>query len=153
MDVILRKRQRVLVVLVAAAAAIVCVAAQFLLDEDDQLPPYKKRSDEMPYMRNNPLYAQRGTPFQPLQQRINICNLFSDPNRNYCHVFTSMFGWEFFRLADHLKVHIEVSRSATTTTSSTAAAALASFAIAAAITSNSGSQIYSIGIFCKVGFK
>ena len=65
----------------------------------------------MPYMRNNPLYAQRGTPFQPLQQRINIYNLFSDPNRNYCHVFTSMFGWEFFRLADHLKVHIEVSRS------------------------------------------
>ena len=74
LDIIMRKRQRVLVVLVAAAA-IVCVAAQFLLDEDDQLPPNKKRSEEMPYMKNNPLYAQRETPFQPLQQRIKIYNL------------------------------------------------------------------------------
>ena len=81
MDIV-RKRRQVVAVVVAAAAAIVCVAAQFLLDEDDQLPPNKKRSEEMPYMKNNPLNAQRETPFQPLQQRINIYNLLCDPNRN-----------------------------------------------------------------------
>ena len=31
--------------------------------------------------------------------------------RSCCCYPPSMFGWEFFRLADHLKVHIEVSRS------------------------------------------
>ena len=91
MDIAASQRQRALVVLVAAAAAIVCVAAQFLLDEDDELPANKRKSEEMPYMKNNPLYAHRETPFQPLRQRINIYNLFSDPNRNYCHVFNSMF--------------------------------------------------------------
>ena len=105
------ERKRSTRIAVAAAAAIVCLAALFIIDDDGEPAHKKKRSEDMPYMKNNALYVHLGPPEFALEKRINLASIMRDPNRNYCKVFTSMEGWEFFRLAEHLKPHIEVSRS------------------------------------------
>lgn len=97
---------------VAAAAMIVCTAAFFILDDDeDYYMTKKQRKEEMPFMMNNKLYSVIGTPTQPLMNRVNLFSLLRDPNRNYCKVFTSLYGWELIALATFLKPFIEVSRN------------------------------------------
>mmetsp|Transcript_22569 Transcript_22569/g.37683 ORF Transcript_22569/g.37683 Transcript_22569/m.37683 type:complete len:151 (+) Transcript_22569:122-574(+) len=72
----------------------------------------KVESDKLPYMMNNPLYKRhREPPEHPLVERIRIEDHFYDPNRNSIKVFTSLYGWEFFALADELKPFIETSRT------------------------------------------
>jgi hypothetical protein len=108
-------RKKRLFALAAIAVVTGVVALVVDMEDEENLRPFKNlkvRKEDLPFMMNNPIYDRhREPPEGDLPTRIKIEDLFADPNRNYVHVFTSLFGWEFFSLADHLRPFIETSRS------------------------------------------
>lgn len=94
--------------LVACAIGAICIVEVFEENEDD-FPRTKEKKKLLDFMMNK-LGQSRFNPELPLENRINISDVLRDPARNYCKVLTSLYGWEFFSLADHLKPFIETSR-------------------------------------------
>lgn len=108
-----RKRRLIAACTITTSIAVVAAALEIIEEDESNERSFKKQKKEfLDFMKNNQLYARhRDPPQHPLVSRIVVDDLFKDPNRNYIHVFTSLFGWEFFMLADYLKPFIEVSRS------------------------------------------
>jgi len=108
-----RKRRLIAACIITTSYAVVAAALEIIEEDESNERSFKKQKKEfLDFMKNNQLYARhRDPPQHPLVSRIVVDDLSKDPNRNYIHVFTSLFGWEFFMLADYLKPFIEVSRS------------------------------------------
>lgn len=63
-------------------------------------------------MSNNILFdIHRERPEKPLIEKSKIEDCFNDRSRKYIKIFTSMYAWEFFMLADYLRQFIETSRN------------------------------------------
>lgn len=105
-----KKRALCVATAVLATCIVATVVDSFEMDKR-RLRRNKVRKMDIDFMCNNPIYDRhREPPQHPLVTRVRIEDLFSDENRNYIHVFTSLFGWEFFSLADYLRPWIETSR-------------------------------------------
>lgn len=96
-----RKRK---ISLIATTIAVGIVALE--LFEDDEKG--KNKRGMLEHMKNIPKLKE---PSEPLEKRIRINDFLKDPARGYCKIFTSLEGWEFFTLADHLSPSINSSRA------------------------------------------
>lgn len=100
--------------------AVVSVVMEMIDEEEKEYEAKRRKTflaknkvakESLNFMANNPIYYHQGRPQFELPTRVRVEDLFYDPNRNYCKIFTSLYGWEFFTLAEKLKPFIETSRN------------------------------------------
>eukprot|EP01040_Poterioochromonas_malhamensis_P006627 gene6627-7139_t len=94
------------ILLATLLVAVVAVVNEFDKEEEEKRRKRMKIEKEELNLMKNKFHIVLEKPL-PLECRININDVFHDPARNYCKILTSLYGWEFFALAEKLKPLIE----------------------------------------------